>query len=115
MVNRINIFVVSAYVLLSSAPAQAAGDAGTFYITEVSVEGGGATVYVRATGISNPDSCSSSTRMSLVAINSEIQDRMLATALTAKASGKRLGGWLNGCVSSPWGTIPQAVNVSLRD
>ena len=104
----------SSFFMLAS-PAQAVGDAGTFYVLEVSVEGNEPIVYVKATGINNPDGCSSTSAISLTAVSEDVQDRMLATALTAKASGKRLGGWLNGCVSSPWGTIPKAINVSLKD
>lgn len=96
-----------------SGPANAYGFAGTIVPKSVHAEGGW--VYLFGS-FNNPDNCAKSDVLVINAANSEELARMASMAITAKATGKPLNIWVDGCQSVPWApSAPRAYAMRLGE
>jgi hypothetical protein len=104
-------------IALGTAPlfAFAAGDSGSRTLTNVHVEGGSFVAVKAATAWNNPDGCTyPAGNIVGFYVSDATEKEKFSLVLTAIASGKSVGFWLDGCIATPWGgTIPRSVTADI--
>ncbi|MBQ4836610.1 hypothetical protein [Pseudoalteromonas luteoviolacea] len=90
---------IFAFALLC-APFISSANTGAFLIKHIQVEHGH--VYMWGDGMQNPKNCDISGVVKLDKTK-EGFDQMYSLALTAMASGKKIGFWASHCGATPWG------------
>lgn len=113
--SKWKVFATGSLLALASisGPANAADFAGAIVPKSVHAEGGW--VYVFG-DFRNPDNCAAKNVVIINAANSDELARMTSMAITAKATGKPLNIWVDGCQSVPWApSAPRAYAMRLGE
>jgi hypothetical protein len=105
------LFIASPFaILVAPSAASAAGYAGVFHVTAVTIEGG---IYIHTDGsIGNPDGCSANDTIA-IPLDSPNRDAIISMAYMAMSSGRRLSMWVSGCAQNVSRTVPLGYHFSI--